>query len=365
MNKIRESKILLELLSHPGEVLKEEIDERNMNQVELAKRCGLSEKHISSVINGKKAISVSFAKKLEYVLEIDSTFWLNLQMNYDNEVYDIKEKSEVCESEIAILDNNYFKKILSWLTSQEMVEKSSNRVSMILNLREFLNVGNLLNIESLNLEGAFRKQDGAPIDSYTLAAWIKACEIFTSDTKVHSELNIEKLTEIVPEMKEVMFERDPNEMIERLREIFASCGIKYTVIPHFTGAPIHGYIKRDGEALLMGSTIRGKYYDKFWFTIFHEIAHILNGDFKDNLVDFENKDSMKEDKADRYARDVLIDSGNYKDFVNEGHFSRKSVIAFSDRNKVLPGITVGRLQKEEYIGYDSLNDLRSKLEWKS
>ena len=56
-----------------------------MSQKELAIRCGVSEKHVSTVLNGKKDISLSFAKKLEYVLGIDTIFWMNLQANYEKD----------------------------------------------------------------------------------------------------------------------------------------------------------------------------------------------------------------------------------------------------------------------------------------
>lgn len=44
----------LEFMIHPGETLKEVLEDRNMLQEELAERTGFSPKHISEVVNGKK-----------------------------------------------------------------------------------------------------------------------------------------------------------------------------------------------------------------------------------------------------------------------------------------------------------------------
>ena len=74
-----------DFIIHPGEILQEFIEDRNMSQKELAIRCGVSEKYVSTVLNGKKDISLSFAKKLEYALGINTIFWMNLQANYDKE----------------------------------------------------------------------------------------------------------------------------------------------------------------------------------------------------------------------------------------------------------------------------------------
>ncbi len=66
-----------EFIIHPGgETLKEILDDRNMSQKELAIRTGVTEPHVSSVVNCQKAISVAYAKKLEYALGIDASFGL-------------------------------------------------------------------------------------------------------------------------------------------------------------------------------------------------------------------------------------------------------------------------------------------------
>lgn len=65
-----------EMIIHPGETLKEVLEDRKMSQQELALRTGVTPKHISTVLSGEKNISVSFAKKLEYALDIDAEFWI-------------------------------------------------------------------------------------------------------------------------------------------------------------------------------------------------------------------------------------------------------------------------------------------------
>ena len=72
-----------ELLIHPGETISDILDDRNMTQKELAQRANVSEVLLNDVIHGKKNISKRLAKRLEYALDIPSSFWLNLQANYD------------------------------------------------------------------------------------------------------------------------------------------------------------------------------------------------------------------------------------------------------------------------------------------
>ena len=57
----------LDFIIHPGETIKEILEEKQMNQEELAIRTGFSPKHVSEVVNGKKGISPSFADRKSVV----------------------------------------------------------------------------------------------------------------------------------------------------------------------------------------------------------------------------------------------------------------------------------------------------------
>ena len=92
----------LDFIIHPGETLKEVLEEKQMSQEELAIRTGFSPKHVSEVVNGKKGISPSFARSLEYVFGIPTSFWINLQGIYDKEMLEYKEQEEIDENEVEI-----------------------------------------------------------------------------------------------------------------------------------------------------------------------------------------------------------------------------------------------------------------------
>ena len=71
-------------ISHPGEVLKCELDERSMSQKELADVIGKATPVINDIIKGKRDINVEIAVLLEAVFEnIKAETWLNLQNQYD------------------------------------------------------------------------------------------------------------------------------------------------------------------------------------------------------------------------------------------------------------------------------------------
>lgn len=67
----------------PGESLSEMLKEYSMTQKELAIRMGITEKTVSGLIKCKYLIHQEHAKKLELILGLPSSFWMNLKENYE------------------------------------------------------------------------------------------------------------------------------------------------------------------------------------------------------------------------------------------------------------------------------------------
>ena len=346
-----------EMIIHPGETLKEILEDRGMSQLELSQRTGVTAKHISTIINGEKNISVSFAKKLEYALGIEATFWINLQTNYDKELIEYEELNSISKEEIAIV--KLLKKPITWFEEHSFLEKLTNIPAKIVELRKLLGVSNLTLIKTLTYNAAFRAQKCISASPEVIFAWQKICELSTKKIEAASlseeEQNI-KLKHSLPQIKACMF-LEPKQFIKRLMELFAKCGISFSIVPSFTGAPVQGFIKKtEQEKTILCMTFRAKKADIFWFTLFHEIGHILNGDGKQKFIDFESVENAAEIKADTFAQNTLIDKKEYQSFVNQNNFSLEKITNFAKTQKVLPCVVIGRLQKEEKIKWSEFND---------
>lgn len=69
---------------HPGKVLSEVyMAQMGLNQTNLAKRCGCSPRKINEIVNGKRAISPSFAIVLESTIGTSAEMWVRMQAEYD------------------------------------------------------------------------------------------------------------------------------------------------------------------------------------------------------------------------------------------------------------------------------------------
>lgn len=73
-------------VSHPGWLLAEELEVRNMSQREFARRIGRPFQVISEIVQGRKAITPEIALQLEGEFGTPAYLWLGLQDKYDGDV---------------------------------------------------------------------------------------------------------------------------------------------------------------------------------------------------------------------------------------------------------------------------------------
>jgi antitoxin HigA-1 len=68
---------------HPGELVKDNVDELGLSIAEAAKGLGVTRQQLYNVVNGKSAITPEMALRLEKALGGTADLWLRMQVNYD------------------------------------------------------------------------------------------------------------------------------------------------------------------------------------------------------------------------------------------------------------------------------------------
>lgn len=350
-------------MQQPGEVLSEKLTNAGMSRKELAIRTGVTEKHICTVVNGDRPISVAFARKLGYVFESQG-FWVSLQAEYDAEQMQTREENEITQAEIDILKPLH--EIMAYFILRNYMHNNCGAPSKVMQLRELLCISNLTLIPKITYSAAYRAQLTANIkvDQYVLFAWQRLCEKETESIEVNKSVDKKALRNSIACIKSMMF-GDINAGIQKMQSIFANCGIAFNVVKNFRGAPVQGFIKKTSEGkLILCMTIRGKRADRFWFTLFHEIAHVLNNDYQTRFVDFDSIQNKAEENADCFARDTLIPPDRYRKFISsEDCTSWSNIKSFAEDIGVEPFIVLGRLQNDEFLDWSDYSDKVVRYEW--
>ena len=352
----------LDLIIHPGETIADILEARSISQKELAIRTGVSEAYISDVINGKKNISTSFAQSLEYALSVPTSFWVNLQANYDAELIAYYEGETITQEERNTIP--VLKEVITFLKDHRGLQIPDSIDKLILALRSALCISNLSSLSSLVPTGAYRMEAHGKLNPIVLGAWLCLCQQRSHDVNTDNCFTVQNADEVIIKLKQLM-SCPANQLQQKLSSLLAEYGIDFSIVRNFTGAPVHGYIRQKPDGTYqMAVTLRRAYADIFWFSLFHELGHIVNGDIKKTgqFIDA-NQSSTREDNANLFARNALIDESDYQMFIMKNNFDIKSISNFAGHQGVPPYIVIGRLQKESIIPYPWYKEYKVRYKW--
>ncbi len=74
---------ILRIPTHPGDVIKEEVQSRGISQKQLAKMISVPYTQLNEILNGKRVVSVDFALLIEAALGINPELLINMQNRYN------------------------------------------------------------------------------------------------------------------------------------------------------------------------------------------------------------------------------------------------------------------------------------------
>ena len=351
-----------DLIIHPGETIADVLEDRGITQAELASRAGVSPAYVSNVIAGKKGISANFAMGLEYALGVPKSFWLNLQANYEAELLEVNEEQTITDEERKVRED--LKDIVKYLRKQGKMLIGENKDESILSLRKVLQISNITTLKEMIPTGAFRMAGNAAVNPNVLGAWIRLCQLAGNDKTISAKFEKKYTNDLIQEIKSIMCCKNA-ELQRDLKNVMEKYGIDFSVVKNFRGAPVQGYISQQNDGIYqMVLTIRGAFADIFWFSLFHEIGHIVNGDIGKNLkfLDYGN-DYDKELAADLFASNMLLSPESYKAFIQRNDFSIEAICRYAESQHVMPYIVIGRLQKEKYLAYTMYSKYKLRYKW--
>ena len=82
---------------HPGEILREELDELGLSANALAKALGVSVNRVTTILNGQRGITADTALRLARYFGTTPNLWLNLQKTWELRRAEIETGREIAE----------------------------------------------------------------------------------------------------------------------------------------------------------------------------------------------------------------------------------------------------------------------------
>jgi HTH-type transcriptional regulator / antitoxin HigA len=334
----------------PGETLAEVLETRGMSQAELARRTGLSAKHINLILKGSAAITPDTALKLEHVLNIPARIWNALEANYQGHLSRLGQARDL-EEHIGWASPELIKD----LVSRGCIRRASDRIQQIREVLTFFGVAsvsawNTVWSESASLNSyRLAKQQGDPV---ALAAWMRIGELSAAEIET-GPFDRDAFRGMLPKARELTRITDPHDWLPQLQEMCQHVGVVVIIEKELPKARVNGVAKwlSPNKALIQLSA-RYLRDDVLWFTFFHEAGHLLlhgrkSGprDVPATYIDIKDSAGHAEDEANTFAADLLIPP-RYADRL-EHIKSLDDVRQLAEDLGISPGIIVGRLHHEK------------------
>jgi len=344
----------------PGEVLSYELELRGMAQQELAKRTGLTPKHIVSIVKGKSAITSETAIKLERAIGMPADYWLNLESQYQETQARLAEEAQLEH------DLDWLKKIpVTQMVKLGWLKKFKDKKEQLVEVLRFFGIASVNQWDDVwpGLNVAYRQHNTHEVFPEAISAWLRQGEIeaLSIECEAYDKKNFRAALDNV----RALTTQPPDVFVPEMQRLCAATGVAVVFVPALPKTGVSGATRwlHPNKAIIQLS-LRYKADDQLWFTFFHEAGHILLHGKKELFLEGANGlDVDKEDEANVFSENELIPKKAFTEFTRNGSFSKASIIEFAKRVGIAPGIVVGQLQHKSYLKVNFCNDLKQRFKW--
>jgi HTH-type transcriptional regulator/antitoxin HigA len=348
----------------PGDLLQEYLDVLGISARELGRRCGRSGKLMAEIASGRAALEPETALQFERVLNVPASIWSNMEAAYQLHVARTAEHK-------ALADHHAWAKSfpLKELAERGLVRRVSDKADQVLELLHFFGVGSAKACEDRIgelLAVDFRTSTAFDNDIPALAAWLRVGER-QAEKVAAAEFDREAFLAALSTIR-LLTAVPLNEVLPEITEKCAAAGVVFILEKPFDKVRASGVSRwLSPKKALIQQSLRHKTDDHFWFTFFHECAHLLLHSRREVFIDMMKGSGTagpkEEAEANLWAADFLIPSQVMRGFMMNFRGTREEVVAFARDQGIAPGIVVGQLQHQKALPFSALNKLKVSYEW--
>lgn len=341
----------------PGYTIKRNMEASGWTQKDLSEIIGVSEKHISQIINNKEPITLRMAKLLSEIFGTTPQFWINLDINFRlrNEKNDSQSKTATRALIYKYMPIRDMRK-KGWIAEDESELEDS--------VKEFWDKDDF-NFDFLEKKSAacFRKSSAFKnFNPYYALCWLRKAEIESKNISVpkYNSFQLKKLASKIPE-----FSLKKNGIKKFVNELKLA-GVKFLFLQHLEKTYTDGAVFYNGKNPVIIYTARYNRDDNFWFTITHEIGHVLKHlskgkkEFIDCLDNIDQTNSF-EKEANNYAENILKTAEIINYFRASQRITETKINKCSEELKISRPIIVGVLHYNKMLPYSSMRETFSEV----
>lgn len=348
----------------PGTLIQEYLETLNISARELARRCGRSAKLMTEIISGKATLEPETALQLERVLAMDASVWLGMEAEYRLHLARLDEiRSLTARASWA----KAFP--LREIEQRGHMETAKDNVDSVRQLLKFFGAGSVDACQQRfdeMLSVAYRHSPSFQSNKNALLAWLRIGEIKAEKIQC-AEFDRTKFIDALKHIRSCT-RKSIEHFLPIVTDRCAAAGVAFVVERPLPDVALSGISRwLSPKKALIQQTMRYMSDDHFWFTFFHECAHLLLHSRKSMFIDEKggggNAQPEEEAEANAWAANFLIPESELTRFSVRFGFLESEVKAFATEHGVSPGIVVGQLQHRQVLKFNQMNNLKQRYTW--
>jgi HTH-type transcriptional regulator/antitoxin HigA len=354
---------------HPGVILEEHLEARELSQAEFARRAGLTKKLVSTIIAGKNPVTAESAIAFERVLGMRAYIWVRMQADWELH----RARSE--ESFGASVSDWLKPFPISELKKRGVLPHVKEETRLAEAMLSFLELGSIDAYQAAMREWRPQYRHARTFESSPdeLRVWLQLGKheaekvdsvAFDRDRFVACAQRVRALTKLSAE-----------QFVPRLQTECAAAGVRVVFVKPFKGTKLSGaaFWPSTDTGPIVQLSLRHKTNDHLWFSFFHEAAHVVLHSLDKQQVfadDDQGQGDGLEKEADEWAATMLVPKEAFSELKREvrecsqAAMSCKPIInQWATELGIHAGILVGMLQHDGELPWSHLNAMKQRLAW--
>ena len=328
----------LEYAVPAGDFIAEWMEDEGVNAAELARRLGVTPKHVSEVLSAKAPLSHRMALALERVTGISARLWNLYESGYRSAIARAANDVDLAEQ------YEQAKRFpLAYLRECGYVTASQHdHAGTVRELLEILGVASLDAFWDTWSHGsvAYRRSAVGRDDAPALAVWLALAERHHDGLADVPDFDRPALESLLSSLR-ALTRGAPGPAVEHAVERLRDVGVVLCFIPPVPGLGIHGATRWIYGNPVIQLSVLWKSDDQLWFTLFHELAHVLLHSNRELYVNGSHNE--EEEQANQFASDLLIPPQYTSRLPRTRDIG--AIRALAEELGVAPSIVLGRAQR--------------------
>jgi HTH-type transcriptional regulator/antitoxin HigA len=346
----------------PGATIAAILSARSLSRESFAEALGESVEMVQRLLLGLEVVNNDLAGRLCKCLGSSKAFWVARETQYQADSERIRRRDAAASREIWVKQfPTREMATLGWIGSFRSSAEAADECLKLFGVPDVAawqaRYAGAASAAAFRISAAARTNPGA------VTAWLRWAELVAGRTRCGPWVP-GVFRERLQTVKRLTWQKDPATFLPTLRRLCADAGVAVVVARTPKGCPASGatrFLSPDKAMIVLSFRYRSD--DQFWFTFFHEAAHLLLHGPEALFLEAEGETTTDEEReANEFAEAILVPPDRAGELMRLRP-DKDSILRFARRVGVAPGLILGQLQHRERVAPDSLNWLKRRYDW--